>query len=509
MNKLLLAGAVSAALFAGQAVAVPLHANGTVDFSNTTGIYAPGVVVNEVWVSGSSAATPFLEKAVINDSVGTVYKYVDAAKSAITYVSDSSIAPGTINVVHKRDGGGSITGVKAAQGTFPKFNDSTSLDTATLGALAGSLQAVTAPGLTQSIHATNLNFSDVDAAQFESPLNGGVAGAGSVPSTAVATQTFGIAANLKLRNALQKAAIDAGTLPATCTVGNETEACIPNLTSADISSLFGANRVTDWGNLRYGGAAGKNLFTAQLAADRPANRDIHICSRTAGSGTLATVNIKFENAPCFAGAEAIQAASALTVTPETGANGSLKAYHSLAGSGDVEDCLEGLNTGAAQGNFTPYPGSTASFRWAIGILGTERNPANAKAFRFLRIDGASPSLANVAQGKYKFWGELATVGAVSADALTQDLLANVKNANQISTVNVNNPNFGITGYMGVANNAAFPATFNTAINGLISAAFDPARPVNPFTHEVATGGALNHCRLPNVPGGAKALPALY
>jgi len=186
----------------------------------------------------------------------------------------------------------------------------------------------------------------------------------------------------------------------------------------------------------------------------------------------------------------------------------MKPYHSLAGSGDVESCLTGLDSGAAVGNFTPYPGSTATFRWAIGILGTERNANNALAYRFIKIDGASPSAKNVAQGKYKFWGELVTVGTTATDALTTDLIANVKNANQIATVNVTNNNFGITGYLGVANNAAFLPTFNTAINGLISAAFDPARPVNPFTHEKAAGGFLNHCRVPAVSGGAKALPAL-
>ncbi len=533
MKKLVLAAAVSAAMFAGQTYAVPASVkvvpliSGAVDFSTATGIYASGNTVNEVWISGSSAATPFLEKAVINDAIGTVYKYQDSGKKAFTYVSESSLVPGTFNVVHKRDSGGSITAIKSAQGILTQYNDTSAIAgglaaiSATCGPVAASGVAtcITVSTITLTDHAANANFSDVDATQFQSALNGGVANASTVSNTAVAAQTFGFAVNLKLRNAMQVAMIASGTLPG-CAAGSETEACMPNLTSEQLSSIFASGRVTDWGNIRFGGATGQNLFTAQATLDRPANRDIHICSRTAGSGTLATTNIKFENAPCFAGNEAIQAATTQTITSETGTtNGALKAYHSMSGSGDLENCLVGLNSGAATSTFNTYPGtvgtgSPVNFRWAIGILGTERNAANTLDYRFIKIDGASPSAKNVAQGKYKFWAELVLVGTTATDTLTTDLIANVKNANQISTVNVNNANFGVTGYLGVANNAAFLPTFNADASatggtvGLISAAFDTNRPVMPFTHEAAAGGSLNHCRVPTVGTGSRALPAL-
>jgi hypothetical protein len=185
----------------------------------------------------------------------------------------------------------------------------------------------------------------------------------------------------------------------------------------------------------------------------------------------------------------------------------------MSGSGDLENCLTGLNSGAAVSTFTG-PNVPTSFRWAIGILGTERNASNSLDYRFIKIDGASPSAKNVVNGKYKFWGELALVGTTTTDALTVDLIANVKNANQISTVNVDNKNFGITGYLGTPNNNAYLPTYNADASatggkaGLISAAFDQNRPVNPYTHEVAAGGSLNHCRTPAIPGGHRAIPAL-
>jgi len=433
-------------------------------------------------------------------------------------VSESALVPGTFNVVHKRDAGGSITAIKSAQGTLTSFND-TSGNPGGLAAISASCGVVssgiskctTVSAITLSVHAANANFSDVDAAQFQSPLNGGVKGAGKVASSAVATQVFGFAVNSKLRNAMQVAMLDSGVLPNTCSVGDETEACMPNLTSAQLTSIFGKNRLTDWSNIRFGGAASQNLLEAQSPGDRPANRDIHICSRTAGSGTLATANIKFENAPCFAGNEAIQAATAQTITPETGTPGSEKPYHSMSSSGDLENCLTGLNSGTEDGNFKGANVPT-SFRWAIGIMGTERNANNSLAYRFIKIDGASPSAKNVVNGKYKFWGELALVGTTTTDTLTADLIANVKRATLIPSVNVTNNNFGITGYLGTPNNAEFLPTYagtgNGGTAGLINAAYDSIRPVNPYTHEVANGGSLNHCRTPAIRGGKdKAIQA--
>jgi len=55
--------------------------------------------------------------------------------------------------------------------------------------------------------------------------------------------------------------------------------------------------------------------------------------------------------------------------------------------------------------------------------------------------------------------------------------------------------------LGVANNSSFLPTS--------TAAFDSARPVNPYTHEAVAGGSLNHCRIPTVSGGiTKAVPNL-
>jgi len=108
MKKLLLASAVTAALFAGHASAatsvkaVPLNANGSVDFSTATGIYA---AVTRLMKSGFQALQlrlHFWIKQLSMILLALVYRYVDSTKAAIL-MSVKRFNTSTFNVVHKRD----------------------------------------------------------------------------------------------------------------------------------------------------------------------------------------------------------------------------------------------------------------------------------------------------------------------------------------------------------------------------------------------------------------------
>jgi hypothetical protein len=527
MKKLLLASAIIAGSFAGQATAaIPLK-GGFVDFSAATGLAKSGAVAKEIWMAGSSAATQFIEKSIIASSTGVVYKYKDADGKAFTYIFTAKagvtgLTSGATYIVNKRDGGGSITGILAAAGTNAKFNNRTSTPSNALGAqtltdacvLKDGITTCTTPALIALVaHDSDVKLSDVDAAQFASPLNGAdatnalVTKALTVTSTPIAAQVFGIAVNLKLRDAMQVAMKAAGILPATClSTAKETEACMPSLTSEQLATIWAKDRFTNWGNLRFGGTTGTDLVTAQSAANKPANLNVHMCSRTAGSGTLATLNVKFENAPCFSGNEAIQAPVTQTTVVEAGASGSKKLYHATTSTGNLENCLTALDSGTANSTFTP----PSTFRWAIGVLGAEKNATNSKNYRFIKIDGVSPSAENVVKGKYKFWAELATVGTTSTDVLTTAIMNNVKNPTLIKLVNVDNLNFGVTGFLGVANNAAALPTYNSIIapGTKINGAFDPLRPVSLYTHSGLAANSLNHCRAPTLVTGAKAMQGL-
>lgn len=532
MKKLVLSAAVAAAAIAGQAqaavTAVPLTAAGTPDWTKIA-----AADYHETHIAGSSAATPFLEEALRSECSGNIYKY--SAGGSLAYLcSNAGTVAGITNkylLVHKRDGGGSINGVNAAKGTTQQF-----LDVATLGSVTNcgtpALSVSSCTGGTVALSATKLpselNYADVDPAQFDYALNGGAPGTSTgVASTSVATQVFGVVVNLKLRDAMQNAAITAGVLPASCVsatgVHSESEACMPNLTTAQISTIFANNGFSDWSNVAA--SATSNATNAYLYdfgnAAAPGNSNVHICTRTAGSGTLASFNIKFENAPCFGSSEAYQTPTVATIGKETSGagTGTEKIVHSNSGSGDVEACLTALDSGTANGTFTPYPAmnninNANNYRYAIGIMGVERNGTGAKPYRFIKIDDVAPSNHNVAEGRYKYWAELVQLGAQPTDALAIQINKDLKDPAKIATLNVTQTWGGNAGFLGIATNpdtTALPTSY-TSVNatGLLNGAYDATRPVNNYTHATSTGANLNHCRMPTIPAGSTVvMPAFY
>ena len=316
--------------------------------------------------------------------------------------------------------------------------------------------------------------------------------------------------------------ITAGVLPG-CTVGNETEACMPNLTLAQLTSIFSTGRVTDWRNLRFSStpAAATTFLTAANTSTPLLNNSIHMCNRTTGSGTLATQYIKLTNATCSATSEALVSAATATIGTESG---TAKVLHSNSGQGDVDNCLQSLDTGADVGTFTPYSlgriaggAAATNYRWGIGFSSVDRNANNAKPFRFIKIDNVSPSLRNVVAGRYRVWAELTQVGntnsfpTANSATLANDIITNMRNADQIAGLKVTFP-WGDSGLLGIASSTAFAPTGTNIINGLTSAGYDPLRPVNPYSHGPSTttnGSGIDHCRWPTIPAGTRAMPVFY
>ena len=583
MKKLLLMTAITAAIFAVDASAslteLPTIAGSSplkVDFSTKTGVQnvANVPLPNNLYVAGSSAARGFLERtAEAYAKSGTViYKYQNSGASAniFTYVftaGDIAVANGLVKdqtyVIHYRTRDGSITAPLISSFPTPDkavgvtFNSLEDFAANAANYTCGSAAAVTATAplmvtckgttpeklVVAPANATGaagkpsvLAISDVDAAQYVSPLNGANAVNGlpkkalTMGSTAFAAQVFGIGVNLKLRNAMQAAQLDSGSLPSTCTVGDDTEACMPGFTSAQITSIFASGRFNDWTNLSYGKG---NLVSAN-PGKTPKNTAVHICSRTAGSGTLATFQTVFENAPCSVN-EAIQAAVSKTIFPlqssvlgEEKPNATAKVYHSIESSGDVENCLASLDgydvlnkkastTGiVGNGNFgagttTPLVLNPATsgedFRWAVGIFNADRNATKALPFRFIKIDGYSPSLINTANGKYKFWSELSYITPTPTTKLSLTAQAFVNGMSKpeiIAKSNLKTASWDTT----AASASGYMATAARAISS--AKAFNPALPVMPFTHSNGANsvGSVNHCRAPAILNGNVTLPGL-
>lgn len=535
MKKIILSGAaLSAALVAGQSfAAIPLIGN-TPDFAamRTAGLA-------ETRIAGASAPTPVVERAFLNDCLGGAAYKINNGTSSFAWVCENAGTVASLPVatypylmLQKRDSGGSITGVVAAlpftgaayttgqqYGRAPFFTDAT-LAASVCAAPGAGVIACTTGSATANLSAATTNFADVDAGKFVSSLNGAVPGAGAVASSSVASQVFGFQVTLKLYRALQATAVGVGALPASClptAVGqDETQDCMPSLTSEQLTSILGLGRFTDWRNLRVGTTATTQRLIAAAGDALPTNFSVHACQRTTGSGTLATQYLKVHNAPCFDGAEPLLSNATQTIGTESG---TIKVLHSMSAQGDVDNCLQALNDGANVGTFTPYGTqipAAGGHRWAIGFSSADRNETNAKPFRFIKVDGIAPTLENVVKGRYRVWAELTQVGAAPvagtpATNLAIDLLDNMRNANQLVSL-TKTFSWGTSGLLGIATSSAFPPSHNSQINGLQNAAFDPNRPVNPYTHGIAggaNGAGIDHCRMPALPGGARSMPALY
>jgi hypothetical protein len=297
----------------------------------------------------------------------------------------------------------------------------------------------------------------------------------------VAAQVFGIPVTKLLRDALQDAEIKLGKLPNTCAPGNETEACMPSLSKAQVTSIL-AGRVGFWNDVYVDdNGTQTSLVDFVNAAYRPTDTTVHICRRVDGSGTQAQANANFLGHPCVSTAS-------LPAEVDDVANGPRAFLNS--GSGDVEKCLADLNDGTNTAT-APVVNTDGRTAWAVGVQGTEKNPTNSKNYRFIKIDGVAPTLENVWNGKYFDWAELTvqypkTGLSANKIALVEHIAAQAANPAAVAALNTSTANhtWGQAGYLALSTNG------HTMDN-----VFSTGNPVLGYTHAPGTS-SLDNCRAP-------------
>jgi hypothetical protein len=310
---------------------------------------------------GSSAVLPIIEQ-VWHDycTAGTLNEYRDAtAQTAAAYAAGGGSyriytctigtkpaattagINGYVLTYYERGTGGSVYGVNPvaqSTGTFGRMNTT---NCAAQGAVNGINTFACFPVTTEAA-VPDIGISDVEPAMFYgsnvnlpstfTQLNS--TDQAKLSSTPFIQQVFGVAVSSNLKSS------------------------ITNLTASQISSIF-AGTYTDWHSLNSSIAAGTT---------------IHICARTAGSGTQAGANAIFLQNPCSPAGQIAFATTNVTLNASTG---------------NVLSCLD----------------STAN---AIGIAGLADGPRAASGtftgdgFGFISIDGQAPSAANAAQGGYVY-----------------------------------------------------------------------------------------------------------
>lgn len=378
-------------------------------FALAPGAFDPATI-KQVRMSGATAQDSGIEAIVARMcAASSLDVYTTAGNSQVAYVCNTGTAFGTLAAgspiaIHKEKGGSS-------NGINPVKSGGAALNFINLASLAGCTATTVAsvapvtpdtlgtPGFTRqactgSLEAQSsfIGFSDVDPPLF------------SATSTGLTLRSpnqliFGVPVTIALRNALQSAGC----------VGSDTVACQPSLTRSQVAGIYAGNI----GNASQLGAAPGSIYVAR---------------RGSGSGTQATAEVYFLNQRItttasttspfmqpsddgttnYGGNTAVSSgvnASDLncgnaTVAPTEPSPG-VTPVVAMNGSGQVVNCL---NRHAA-GN-----------RYAVGVLTTEFDQfgTSAKAkvdtnfnmgFRYVKINGALPTIGNVIRGDYDYFSE--------------------------------------------------------------------------------------------------------
>jgi len=336
----------------------------------------------------------------------------------------------------------------------------------------------------------NIGISDVDPFMFRGPNTP----AGFSPITQAGTQLleirsvaaliFGVPVTNGLYDALQTVQIDRAELPSTCKIGDYTEACMPSLSTHQISSLV-SGQIKKWSEFYVNFNGTDYPLTQYPGVTKPTSELVAFCKRTPGSGTGAQQYAKFLNSPCTRCAlPPIEPAASNPIDgPLVLANGS---------SGVMDKCLDdfekGANTSALNAGLVKA--------WAFGQQALEKNADNKLGYKFIKVDGVAPTLQNAANGTYKDWVEptyqwrKTGSGSPTGDLLKiiDKLVVEAGSPTSAATVLNKNSNytFGKSGYLAVASNG-HPFT-----NVL-----DENAPVIGYSH--AASGKLDNCNIPVIP----------
>lgn len=535
MKKLVLGAAIAVAL-SGTAA----HAAITVD-ANGVPVINPADT-NILYLSGASAAEKFIEKVITDVSVPAVDKICDTSKKLYKFQDPSAISQyaylcerATTNpsvpsnkaniLIYKRSAGGSAFGVSpivaeangntaAATIEFLKISSACTVTTAAgAGALTKISCAYDPADATKFVnHIPDFGISDVDPAQFtgnNAPINPDTnAPYDSVTTADVAkltvksasALTFGVPVTKNLYFALQAAQKSTGAIPSTCVVGDETEACMPSLSSAQVASIH-AGAIVDWNQLKVGTVGlydWVNTPANGATAYLPGASYLHTCRRENGSGTQAQSNIKFLADSCTAAASGTPAAPD-TVNLGLGEGDGLAMIHENNSSGNVDVCLNELQDGTNASNSFE---NTYGVRWAVGIQSLEKSTAAATKYRFVKLDGVAPTLVNVVKGKYRDWAEntfqygnthVFSTNSAENTALKALTNAIIKSSGAPEVMAALNNGFTHTFTTAKGAYLAVPTNYDPQPNG----AFLSTRPVSPFSHATAAVPA-NNCRVPSI-----------
>lgn len=452
-------------------------------------------------ISGASAQDAGILGSALSLCVaGTVHRYAISNNFVFYCTPDIGTGPGQITVpagktklaIYKYSVGGSYFGVGpvnsntaatgstlTATGNQLPFLDLALINANLTGAVTTTVSYNAALGsyvnvalsaassAVTSAATTYIGLSDVEPGFFTNTTS-------NLTANSVYALIFGVPVSLNLRNALQA---QQGLVS-----NSETEANMPSLSSAQISSAF-TQQFQTW--------AGIGVTTGFL------DDAIYVARRVNSSGTqktfealfARTVNSQSGLKNCVVVDNSQSPGTFLAGTNNvdntTGDNanlcsGATTAVFSGSGGGDVRTCLINHNNGS---------------RGAIGMLTTEDKPGTAN-WRFVKVDGVTPNQAQTAAGRYRGYvesylntrtsGAFATGAAPGYPAFVTRLSTDLANPTIIKAINGTDQSFGSAGLMALYSRQVPAPTLD----------FTGATSVLPLTKADALG--VNNCQAPLV-----------
>jgi len=342
--------------------------------------------------------------------------------------------------------------------------------------------------------ALNLTSADLDSRGVTRHATGGL--------------VYGVGVTLDLYKALQAAQWYSGKLPADANskIGEYTdERYIPSLNRNFLAAVL-SGQIKEWSDVKVddGSATGlplnhaSILATAGLSATPPSNYKVAVGRRNTGAAIGAVAYAKLLNYPFVD-----KAFSPAGNTSNTAAVENLPAtkpiVKSPAGARATDNLLVDWQTASNSSTLNP----ASKKYWGLAVHSGDRNGAQpnnspSQPWRYVKIDGFTPTISNVASGDYPYWAEgqvLARSEAdIAADSLTtgdvggnadakRSLLLEFANALGSSDVAVDvNANlvhpFGQSGVF---------ATTRTDATATVSIPFDSANPVVGLSHNNGDG----------------------
>jgi len=492
--------AMAAAACCGALASLPSFAITANNYTNTD--ETSGDTLN-IRISGASAQdNGILGSALSLCTAGSVHRYAISNNVVFYCTPDIGTNPGQITVpagktklaIYKYSVGGSYYGVGpvnsntassgaalTATGNQLPFLDlakiasvgTTGTNATTASSFSTSLSSYVnvplANGSTALTTAatTYIGLSDVEPAFFTNAT-------ANLTANSVYALIFGVPVTLNIRNALQA--------QQGLTVGSDTEANMPSLSSAQLTSAYTQLGQT-WAGIGV---------TSGLGDDQ-----IYVARRVDSSGTQKTFEALIARTPNGQGGlkSCVPTNVQPFLAPDSGntglntgdasatcGNAVAPTVFSGSGGGDVRNCLIAHN-GAGRG--------------AIGIL-TAEDKAGTANWRFVKVDGVAPNQAQAAAGKYRHYvesflntrtsGAFATASALGYSAFVSRLSTDLADPAIIKAINGADQPFGASGLMALYTRQASAPALDFA--GTTS--------VLPWTK--VSGADVNNCQAPYAAG---------